>query len=715
MLIHNAEVTGSLRINNVPFNSGSFSGSFRGDGSQLTGVTGASTASYVEYSNVANKPALVSSSAQIVGYGIFATTGSNQFNGSQAITGSLTVTGQVVAQTLNVQQVTSSIVYSSGSNVFGNSQSNTQQFTGSVSVTGSLTVTTTGTELQVTSTGVNLGNIVTDNHNVTGSLRVSGSMALNGAGTFSNNITSTLSSGIFLNNSSGGTNATQIRINNTGGDARFGVESSTGGTIQVGTSAYAAVFGNQANAATQFTTNGTLRMTITSDGNVGIGTAPDSKFEIRGSTSSPQFRISRSEQTNQGLTIQAGGGVTVFDSYDGTDTVFGSYTFNSTKGTNTVTRMRIDGSGNVGIGTTSLSGTYEKLAVAGGISIKNDNNAKLEIGRYSVGVPNSYIKLGTSSNSLIVTNNTDTADIIAIQNAGNVGIGTTSPTVPLHLRDSTNGFVGLRLEGSGTYAGSDWIIYASSSTPSSANDFLGFYNNSATDGATADYKLRIFKNGNIIIGPPSVVDLGSIMTVDGNINLTNGANRFIYIGSATNYNYRLRTDGDDFAIREADSTDRLRYSYTNVRWDITGGLAVSGALSKGSGSFRIDHPLPSKKDTHHLVHSFIEGPQADNIYRGKIQLVNGKATINLDQAARMTEGTFILLNGNTQCFTSNESGWTAVKGIVEENILTIEAQDPECTNTISWLVVGERIDQHMLDTDWTDENGKVIVEPLKTE
>jgi hypothetical protein len=41
---------------------------------------------------------------------------------------------------LNVQQVTSSIVYSSGSNIFGNSLGNTQQFTGSVSVTGSLTV-----------------------------------------------------------------------------------------------------------------------------------------------------------------------------------------------------------------------------------------------------------------------------------------------------------------------------------------------------------------------------------------------------------------------------------------------------------------------------------------------------------------------------------------------------------------------------------------------
>ena len=67
--------------------------------------------------------------------GSYATTGSNIFVGSQVITGSLTVTEQIIAQTLNVQQVTSSIVYSSGSNIFGNSLSNTQQFNGSLGVT----------------------------------------------------------------------------------------------------------------------------------------------------------------------------------------------------------------------------------------------------------------------------------------------------------------------------------------------------------------------------------------------------------------------------------------------------------------------------------------------------------------------------------------------------------------------------------------------------
>jgi hypothetical protein len=146
----------------------------------------------------------------------------------------------------------------------------------------------------------------------------------------------------------------------------------------------------------------------------------------------------------------------------------------------------------------------------------------------------------------------------------------------------------------------------------------------------------------------------------------------------------------------------------------SGNFNVVGALSKGSGSFKINHPLEAKTDTHHLIHSFIEGPQADLIYRGKVDLVAGSATANIDTVAGMTEGTFVTLNREVQCFTTNESNWDAVKGSVSGNILTIESENSESTATISWLVIGERQDQHMYDTDWTDENGKVIVEPIKS-
>lgn len=142
-------------------------------------------------------------------------------------------------------------------------------------------------------------------------------------------------------------------------------------------------------------------------------------------------------------------------------------------------------------------------------------------------------------------------------------------------------------------------------------------------------------------------------------------------------------------------------------------LTIDGALSKGSGSFKIDHPLESKRDTNWLVHSFLEGPQADLIYRGSVKLSSGSATVDIDTASGMTSGTFEALCTNVQCFTSNETGWTAIKGSVSGKTLTITAQDNSCTDTISWMVVGERNDTHMKKADWTDADGRVIVEPTR--
>ena len=143
----------------------------------------------------------------------------------------------------------------------------------------------------------------------------------------------------------------------------------------------------------------------------------------------------------------------------------------------------------------------------------------------------------------------------------------------------------------------------------------------------------------------------------------------------------------------------------------TRNVVVSGALSKGSGSFRIDHPL--KPETHELVHSFTESPQADLLYSGTSNLIDGAAEINLDEFHRMTEGTFVALNRNIRVFTTNETDWEPIRGSVTGNILSISCRDASCSDKVSWMVIGERQDQHMIDTDWTDEQGRVIVEPRK--
>ena len=65
------------------------------------------------------------------------------------------------------------------------------------------------------------------------------------------------------------------------------------------------------------------------------------------------------------------------------------------------------------------------------------------------------------------------------------------------------------------------------------------------------------------------------------------------------------------------------------------GLTVRGTLSKTSGSFKIDHPDPEKRDTHDLYHSFVESPTGgDNLYRYRVETEDKKAVIYLPEYFR---------------------------------------------------------------------------------
>jgi hypothetical protein len=61
-----------------------------------------------------------------------------------------------------------------------------------------------------------------------------------------------------------------------------------------------------------------------------------------------------------------------------------------------------------------------------------------------------------------------------------------------------------------------------------------------------------------------------------------------------------------------------------------GQVAITGNLSKGGGSFKIDHPLdPENK---YLSHSFVESPDMMNVYNGNVTLsVDGTATVELPE------------------------------------------------------------------------------------
>lgn len=130
-------------------------------------------------------------SATSASYALNATSASNALTASYLNTlnqdltfnGNLTLNGTASINYLNVIYETASVIYSSGSNQFGDASNDTQTLygsvivpTGSLTVSGSLTVFTgSGIELQVTDTGVKIGNAMSDSHTITGSLRISGS------------------------------------------------------------------------------------------------------------------------------------------------------------------------------------------------------------------------------------------------------------------------------------------------------------------------------------------------------------------------------------------------------------------------------------------------------------------------------------------------------------------------------------------------------------
>jgi hypothetical protein len=142
-------------------------------------------------------------------------------------------------------------------------------------------------------------------------------------------------------------------------------------------------------------------------------------------------------------------------------------------------------------------------------------------------------------------------------------------------------------------------------------------------------------------------------------------------------------------------------------------LQVLGSVSKGSGSFKIDHPVPELAEEKHLVHSFVEGPRADLIYRDKVNLVEGSATVVLDEVVGMTPGTWEALCRDPQVFVTNNSGWTPVKGFMNGGTLTIVSQDPSCEDVVDWMVIAERQDPTIKAAEWTDDLGRPILEPDK--
>ena len=429
-------------------------------------------------------------------------------------------------------------------------------------------------------------------------------------------------------------------------------------------------------------------------------------------------------------------------------------------------RVTVDASGNCGIGgspTTSLhikksgaNGSYGRSPVDSNLIIENTNTSVTESGylilsgymgnstsQYQTGAIGGgkqeaagngfyggYLNFWTTSGGGNGEANSGQYERMRIDQTGNVGIGTTSPNTKLHVE---GGFV--------VRSSSSSVFNDSNNAENVRMLDAGIIFNA--DGVDKDFTIKSDNNAamfhvdagndNIGIGttsPERTLDVNGIIHSQGVVG-SGGGQLFMKCSNANSSDdglfgriKSLNNGGTTMASIESRSESTGNNAahwefFTNsgsaianrMRIRSNGTVQVFGALSKGSGSFEIAHPLESKKDTHLLRHSFIEGPQCDNIYRGTIDLVSGTATVDLDAKFTMTNGTFVALNRNVQVFTTNETDWDNVKGSIVGNVLTITCQNNNSTAKVSWLVVGERQDDNIKSSEITNNEGKLILEP----
>ena len=185
-------------------------------------------------------------------------------------------------------------------------------------------------------------------------------------------------------------------------------------------------------------------------GDVGIGTtSPTSALEVIGTD--PNDNISRVVNIRDARSYAAdvGGGISLFGKYNssgsystfaqilgaktsGTDGDYSGYLVFKTRSASALPaeRMRIDSSGNVGIGTT---GPSARLTLPAGQAIHFDDSSAITKAAINSGAGGTLELQGDLDLRFKTTN-----EAMRIDSNGNVGIGTTNPSQKLDVRGSIN-------------------------------------------------------------------------------------------------------------------------------------------------------------------------------------------------------------------------------------------------------------------------------------
>ena len=285
----------------------------------------------------------------------------------------------------------------------------------------------------------------------------------------------------------------------------------------------------------------TERLRIDSSGNVGIGTAsPSQPLHVYHPTTNG---VATFQSGDANVNISLMDSATTAANYVGIGAVGNNLTFISGNGSE---RMRIDSSGNVGIGTTSPNANLE-ISGASSPQLRVTDTTNTVTAKVMSDDTSGYVGTQTSHDFSILVGNSVKA---TVDTSGNVGIGTTSPSAKIGVNATAPDFTFLQSDvvkfRSGVSGTTNGGVTGSASGDYFARTTGGKMLFSVDDGVTAH--AVIDSSGNLLVGKTSAdyTTAGVMAEGDGTISA-------VKAGTTGVFN-RLTSDGDILQFRKDGAT-----------------------------------------------------------------------------------------------------------------------------------------------------------------
>lgn len=146
----------------------------------------------------------------------------------------------------------------------------------------------------------------------------------------------------------------------------------------------------------------------------------------------------------------------------------------------------------------------------------------------------------------------------------------------------------------------------------------------------------------------------------------------------------------------------------------SGNVTITGSITKGSGTFHIDHPVDP--DNYDLVYGFCESPEYLNTYRVRARLAAGQSSVNLDEYYGHMAGTFAAANQDADVWGVMAVGHGAGQvsaSAIEGGTFTLSSTDPEDAREVRVLIFAARADQLIRVNQYVGPDGRLVSQQPK--